>query len=58
VDWLFLDEATSVVDEATKRRLYRLLVRKLSRTAVLSVGNRKTLRRFHRRHLVVQRSGN
>jgi vitamin B12/bleomycin/antimicrobial peptide transport system ATP-binding/permease protein len=56
-DWLFLDEATSAVDEATEAHLYRLLGERLSATAVVSVGHRATLRGFHARRFVVQPNG-
>jgi vitamin B12/bleomycin/antimicrobial peptide transport system ATP-binding/permease protein len=56
-DWLFVDEATSAVDEATEARLYRLLHERLAGTAVFSVGHRGTLRRFHARELAVQPNG-
>jgi putative ATP-binding cassette transporter len=56
--WLFLDEATSAVDEATEARLYRLVRDRLASTAVFSVGHRGTLRRFHARELSVQTNGN
>jgi putative ATP-binding cassette transporter len=57
-DWLFLDEATSAVDEATEARLYRLLRERLPQTTLFSVGHRATLRPFHARHLFVQLDGN
>jgi putative ATP-binding cassette transporter len=56
-DWLFLDEATSAVDEAAETRLYQLVRDRLRGTAVLSVGHRSTLRAFHGRHLVVKPNG-
>jgi putative ATP-binding cassette transporter len=56
-DWLFLDEATSAVDEAAETRLYQLVRDRLRGTAVLSVGHRSTLRAFHGRQLVVQPNG-
>jgi putative ATP-binding cassette transporter len=56
-DWLFLDEATSAVDEATEARLYRLLHERLVGTTVFSVGHRGTLRPFHARQLVMQPNG-
>jgi putative ATP-binding cassette transporter len=56
-DWLFLDEATSAVDEETEARLYRLLQQRLPRTAVFSVGHRSQLERFHRRRFVVSPDG-
>jgi putative ATP-binding cassette transporter len=53
-EWLFLDEATSAVDEATEARLYRLVRDRLAGTTVFSVGHRATLRPFHDRQLEVQ----
>jgi putative ATP-binding cassette transporter len=57
-DWLFLDEATSAVDEATEARLYRLVRERLTGTTVFSVGHRATLRPFHSRQLLVRTNGN
>ena len=57
-DWLFLDEATSAVDEATEARLYRLVRERLPGTTVFSVGHRATLRPFHSRQLLVRANGN
>jgi putative ATP-binding cassette transporter len=57
-DWLFLDEATSAVDESTEARLYRLVRERLPGTTVFSVGHRVTLRPFHSRHLLVRANGN
>jgi putative ATP-binding cassette transporter len=56
-DWLFLDEATSAVDEATEARLYRLVRERLEGTTVFSVGHRATLRPFHARQLLVRANG-
>jgi putative ATP-binding cassette transporter len=56
-DWLFLDEATSAVDEATEQHLYQLVRERLRGVTVFSVGHRGTLRPFHARQLVVQPNG-
>jgi putative ATP-binding cassette transporter len=56
-DWLFLDEATSAVDEQTEVRLYSLVRARLPRTTLVSVGHRSTLRAFHTRRLVVTPNG-
>src|SRR4029453_7622019 len=56
-EWLFLDEATSAVDEASEARLYRLLRERLAETAVFSVGHRATLHSFHARRLGIQLAG-
>lgn len=46
-DWLFLDEATSAVDEATEAHLYRLLQGRLGNTTIVSVGHRASLAAVH-----------
>jgi vitamin B12/bleomycin/antimicrobial peptide transport system ATP-binding/permease protein len=56
-EWLFLDEATSAVDESTEAHLYRLLRERLPGTALLSVGHRSTLLPFHARQIVVHPDG-
>jgi vitamin B12/bleomycin/antimicrobial peptide transport system ATP-binding/permease protein len=52
-DWLFLDEATSAVDEESEVRLYRLLRDRLPEATLVSVGHRSTLRPFHTRSLIL-----
>ena len=56
-DWLFLDEATSAVDEASEGPLYALLRERLPGATVISVGHRSTLRPFHARRLVIRPNG-
>ena len=56
-EWLFLDEATSAVDDASEARLYALLRERLAGTTLFSIGHRTTLRPFHARRLLVQRKG-
>ncbi|MGZ3460321.1 MAG: ABC transporter ATP-binding protein/permease, partial [Archangium sp.] len=56
-DWLFLDEATSAVDETTEQRLYALVKERLVGTTVISIGHRPTLGAFHTRRLVVRPNG-
>jgi putative ATP-binding cassette transporter len=56
-DWLFLDEATSAVDEVGEARLYTLLRDRLPNTTLLSVGHRSSLRSFHTRQLVLTPNG-
>jgi len=55
--WLFLDEATSAVDEASEARLYRLVRERLPETSLFSIGHRATLYPFHTRRFVVQLAG-
>jgi vitamin B12/bleomycin/antimicrobial peptide transport system ATP-binding/permease protein len=55
--YLFLDEATASLDEASEAALYRLLAEKLNATTVVSIGHRSTLEAFHERHVVLDREG-
>jgi putative ATP-binding cassette transporter len=48
---IVLDEATSALDEETEAHLYRMLREASWRPAIVSVGHRGTLRRFHDRVL-------
>ncbi len=48
-DWLFLDEATASLDEASERHLYGLLEQRLSRATIVSIAHRATVAAFHRR---------
>jgi putative ATP-binding cassette transporter len=54
---LFLDEATSAVDESAEERLYALLRARLPGVTLVSVGHRSTLRPFHTRRLEVVPDG-
>lgn len=56
-DFLFLDEATSNLDEASEAALYRLLGERLSETAILSVGHRSGLAAFHSRQATMEPDG-
>jgi putative ATP-binding cassette transporter len=53
-DYLFLDEATASLDEASEEALYRLLQQRLPASTIVSIGHRATLRAFHHRHLVLE----
>ncbi|MCE5286741.1 MAG: ABC transporter ATP-binding protein/permease [Pelosinus sp.] len=46
-NWLFLDEATSALDEETENVVYSAMLKLLTNTTLISVGHRKTIRRFH-----------
>ena len=49
--WLFLDEASSALDEATESALYGLLKQHLPHTTIISIGHRKSLESLHQRKL-------
>jgi vitamin B12/bleomycin/antimicrobial peptide transport system ATP-binding/permease protein len=55
--YLFLDEATASLDEASETRLYQLLKEKLPATTIVSIGHRATLAAFHQRNIVLTRDG-
>src|SRR5262249_45372137 len=50
-DYLFLDEATASLDEASEAALYRVINAKLTGTVIVSIGHRSTLKTFHNRIL-------
>jgi vitamin B12/bleomycin/antimicrobial peptide transport system ATP-binding/permease protein len=55
--YLFLDEATASLDEASEAALYRLIEEKLPATTIVSIGHRSTLEAFHQRNVVLSRDG-
>ncbi|MEZ0171977.1 ABC transporter ATP-binding protein/permease [Microvirga sp. TS319] len=55
-DWLFLDEATAALDEATEAEIYQILKEKLPHTTLVSIGHRSTLAAFHDRRLDLRRA--
>jgi putative ATP-binding cassette transporter len=55
--YLFLDEATASLDEASEAVLYQLLEQKLPATTIVSIGHRSTLEAFHQRNVVLTRDG-
>ena len=50
-DWLFLDEATAALDEASEAALYRTLAEQMPQTTIVSIGHRSTLAAFHKRRI-------
>jgi putative ATP-binding cassette transporter len=51
-DWLFLDEATSAMDESGERLIYELLRERLPKTAIISIAHRPGVAGYHARKLV------
>ena len=49
--WLFLDEATSSLDDTSQAELYELLTDRLRHTTIVSIAHRNDLARFHDRRL-------
>jgi putative ATP-binding cassette transporter len=54
-DWLFMDEATASLDEASEATIYRALKERLPNTTMVSIGHRPSLRQWHDRRLELQR---
>ncbi|WP_378954680.1 ABC transporter ATP-binding protein/permease [Pelosinus sp. sgz500959] len=56
--WLFLDEATSALDEQIEEQIYKMLIEKLSKTSIVSVGHRRTLMAYHQTRLQLDNDKN
>ncbi|KPZ22618.1 hypothetical protein ALO38_200060 [Pseudomonas coronafaciens pv. zizaniae] len=52
--WLYLDEATSAMDEEDETAMHRAIIDGLPGIGLLSVGHRSSLKRFHGRHVRVE----
>lgn len=52
--WLYMDEATSAMDEEDEAQLYQALLDQLPGLGLVSVGHRSSLKRFHSRHLRIE----
>jgi putative ATP-binding cassette transporter len=48
-DWVFLDKATSALDQDMEQRVYELLAERLPRMTVVSVAHRPEVADYHRR---------
>ena len=55
-DWLFLDEATSAIDEEEEGALYRTIATTLKSTTVISIGHRASLEAYHHRVITLDRT--
>jgi putative ATP-binding cassette transporter len=56
-DFLFLDEATAAMDEASERRLYCLLAERLPHASVVSIAHNPELAEYHGRRLTFEPHG-
>ena len=52
-----MDEATSALDEQTEETMYELLAKELPDSAVISIGHRNTLRKYHQYNLQIDNTG-
>jgi len=55
--WVFMDEATSAIDEPAERELYRTLLELFPQMAIASVGHRSSLLAFHNARLLLTGGG-
>jgi putative ATP-binding cassette transporter len=53
-EWLFLDEATASLDEATETHLYALIRERLPHTTLVSIAHRPTVAAYHDRRWQIQ----
>ena len=57
-EWIFLDEATSTLDEAVEERFYGILEERLPRAAIVTVAHRPGVAQFHdKRWTIVPHDG-
>ncbi len=54
--WIFLDEATSALDDDNQERVMSIFENELAESAIVSVGHRPGLERFHTRSLRLETS--
>jgi vitamin B12/bleomycin/antimicrobial peptide transport system ATP-binding/permease protein len=52
-DWLFLDEASSALDEATEGAMYRLLAQRLPALTMISIAHKPSVVGFHDRRVLL-----
>jgi putative ATP-binding cassette transporter len=54
-DWIFLDEATTSLDEDAETELYRMLRERLPNATLVSIAHRASVAAFHQHRLVFRR---
>ena len=52
--WLFLDEASSNLDDASQARLYDLLTHRLKDCTIISIAHREELADYHQQRVTMQ----
>jgi vitamin B12/bleomycin/antimicrobial peptide transport system ATP-binding/permease protein len=53
-DWLFLDEATTAMDEPMEAEIYKTIRENLPGTTLVSIGHRSTVAQFHKRRFEME----
>lgn len=54
-DWLFLDEATASLDVESEEAFFAALQTRLPNTTIVSIAHRPEVKKFHTRHLVIEK---
>ena len=54
--WIFMDEATAALDEGNQDAMMELVLQELPNSALVSIGHRPGLARFHTRTLMLRRA--
>jgi putative ATP-binding cassette transporter len=52
-DWIFLDKATSALDEATERAIYALLNERLPGATIVTIAHRASVAEYHTRRWIL-----
>lgn len=52
--WLYMDEATSAMDEDDEAAMHRAIIDGLPGLTLVSIGHRSSLKRFHGRHVRIE----
>jgi len=55
--WVFLDEATSSLDELAEKELYKLITQEIKGITIVSIAHRSTLKPFHHRCIYFNTTG-
>ena len=50
-DIVYLDESTSALDEESEELMYKTLIEKLPNSAIISIGHRSTIKKWHNQEL-------
>ena len=53
-EWLFLDEATASLDQATEAHLYALIRERLPHTTLVSIAHRPMVAAYHERRWALE----
>jgi putative ATP-binding cassette transporter len=56
-DWVFLDKATSALDESTERDVYALLTERLPGATIVTIAHRMAVAEYHTRRWTLSPAG-